>query len=206
MIGGPFEAGGRGLCLNRQQRPLFPVKDTSLWFRSQAQRTLTNKYTHMHTYVSLQHSYSVSGEVAVLFLLQHCLNSRQIWPQLLLLHSCSIGSSLNSALATWMGDTKRSCTHSCHMHHMSLRSICCHAASGITVSCKSWGSLMEAQKDQSWRQKIGATSLAQMQQCAVNLELICCCPVVSTDPQAPHILRQESLWHHFKSGCSPNNL
>lgn len=66
--------------------------------------------------------------MTVLFLLQHWLNSRQIWPRLVLLHFCSIGSSLNPASTTWMGDAKRSCTRSCHVHQMSLRSICCHAA------------------------------------------------------------------------------
>lgn len=92
-------------------------------------RTHTQTNTYMHTYVSLQYYYRISGEVIILLLLQHGLNSRQIWPELVLLHFCSIGSSLNPALATWMGDTKRSCTHSCHTHQMSLRSICCHAAS-----------------------------------------------------------------------------
>lgn len=65
---------------------------------------------------------------------------------------------------------------------------------GIAVSCESRGSLMGASKDQSWRQtsrRNGATSRTDTV-CAVNLELIFCCPVVLTDPQALHILRQES--------------
>lgn len=41
-------------------------------------RTHTQTNTYMHTYVSLQYYYRVSGEVIILLLLQHGLNSRQI--------------------------------------------------------------------------------------------------------------------------------
>lgn len=46
---GAFWSWGRELCLNRQQKPLFSVKDTSLWFScsldtGQAQHTQTNAH------------------------------------------------------------------------------------------------------------------------------------------------------------------
>lgn len=43
---GPFWSWGRELCLNRQQRPLFSVKDTSLWFG----RSLGTGQAHTHTH------------------------------------------------------------------------------------------------------------------------------------------------------------
>lgn len=145
---GAFWSWGHKLCLNHQQRPLIPVRDTSLWFRSPAQHRPSSEHTqtnmHMHTYVNLQHYYRVSGEVIVLLLLQHGLNSRQIWPQLVLLHFCFAGSSLNPTLTTWMVVTRGAALTpatriKCHSGPYAVMQLLI----GITVSYESWGSLMD---------------------------------------------------------------
>lgn len=43
---GAFWSWGHELCLNRQQRPLIPVRDTSLWFWSPAQHRPSSEHTH----------------------------------------------------------------------------------------------------------------------------------------------------------------
>lgn len=144
---GAFWSRGWRLCLNHQQGPFFPVKDTSLWFGRRLNRQI-------HTYINLKCYYRLSGEVIVLLLLQHSFNSGQIWPEPVPLYFYPIGSSPNPALTTLMGNIKRSCTHSLHMHQMSLRSRCCHVASDAyrrviwKLSNFNWG----LQKDQIWRQ------------------------------------------------------
>lgn len=131
---GPFEAGGHGLSSNRRQRPLSPVKDTSLRFPSQARRRPGSAYAckQTHTRAHMLAFGTITG-FRGRWLYYCCCNTALIQgrsdPSPLPLHFGSAGSNPNPARATWMVDTKRGCTYACHMHQMSLRSICCHAAS-----------------------------------------------------------------------------
>lgn len=175
----PFEAGGYGLSLNHQQRPLSPVKDTSLWFPSQARYRPSSVYTckQTHTWTHMLAFGTITG-FRGRWLYYCCCNTALIQGRSDPSPFYSTSAPLDQILilprphewSTQRGAalTPATCIK-CHSGPYAVMQL----LMGITVSYESWGSLMEAQNDRSERQ----TSEGNWSHisCTVNLEMIFCC-------------------------------